>query len=483
MRFHLKLKRFWMPQQNKFFKNYDRLSQFANSEERVFVAFDTETTGLSSERDRVIEIGAVKFTVDREIERFSALINPEMPIPKAASSVNHITDFMVKDCPKIKEILPSFTKFIDGAVLIAHNASFDLNFMNAELERNGFSRLSNTSIDTLQLSRWAFPHFAQHKLQFLAEKLNITVTEAHRATDDAFVCMQLFLRILTEKAHPERAFRELYEIVAKLRAKNGCPWDKNQTPLSIRRDLMEETFEAIDAITKNDVPHVREELGDVMLNAVMLSYMFEQENAFTVEQVLYDVCKKLVRRHPHVFPDSAGKSQMQEKPANSDAVLSQWDKIKENVEGRNGNTLDEVPEYFPPLLKAYKMLKKASKKGFEWQNTDEFIAKVREEWAEAEEARQAVQACSEGGEAFTVSGGSAELNEAQLHLEEEIGDLFLSLVNYSRALGVDPSIALDRANRKFKERFSFVEDAMHNADVPMSKEHISAMLEFWRKAK
>ena len=472
-----------MPQQNKFFKNYDRLSQFANSDERVFVAFDTETTGLSSIRDRVIEIGAVKFTVDGEIERFSALINPEMPIPKAASAVNHITDFMVKDCPTIKEILPSFLKFIDGAVLIAHNASFDLNFMNAELERNGFPTLSNTSIDTLQLSRWAFPHFEQHKLQSLAERLKITVTEAHRATDDAFVCMKLFLRILSEKTHPDRAFRELYEIVTKLRSENGCPWDKNQTPLSIRRDLMEETFEAIDAITKNDIPHIREELGDVMLNAVLLSYMHEQSGAFTLEQSLYDVCKKLIRRHPHVFPESAGKSEMESKPVSSDAVLSQWDKIKENVEGRKGNTLDEVPEYFPPLLKAYKMLKKASKKGFEWQNIDDVKSKVQEEWAEVEEARDEVLACSEGGEPFTVSGGNSSLNNAQLHLEEEIGDLFLSLVNYSRWVGVDPTIALDRANRKFYNRFSFVESKMSENDVPMDKEHLDDMISLWNQAK
>ena len=469
---------------NRIFKDYKKLSQLANSG-TVFVAFDTETTGLRASNDRIIEIGAVKFNINGEIARYTALINPEIHINSAATAVNNITDFMVKNCPPMRDILPKFVDFIGSdSILVAHNAQFDLNFLNSELERNNFPCIKNLTIDTLQLSRWAYPQFERHKLQFLAEKLCIPVSEAHRAGDDAFVCMQLFLQIVKDKTHPEIAFRKLYDIVKTLRAEGGCPWDRNQTPLSIRRDLMEESFEAIDAITRDDVPHIREELGDVLLNAVMLSYMHEQSNQFTLEQVLNDICEKLIRRHPHVFANSSGKSEMKASPSDSMQVLAQWDKIKENVEGRKTNcTLDEVPEYFPPLLKAYKMLKKAGKKGFEWKCEEDVKAKVLEEWQEVEEAQKAFSAEEVQKSPFTVSDGNSELNEKQLHLEEEIGDLFLSLVNYARWLGVDPTIALDRANRKFYKRFSFVEKEMGNLKRPMSKENIHQMIELWKQSK
>lgn len=162
----------------------------------TFVAFDTETTGLHSSTDRILEIGAVKFNKDGELKVYSELVNPLIPIPKIASDVNHITDIMVKDKPCIRDILPSFMDFISESILIAHNASFDLYFVNAELERNGFRPMTNDAIDTLMLSRSVFPNFEKHKLQYLAEKLNINVQDAHRAFDDARVCKEIFIKIM-----------------------------------------------------------------------------------------------------------------------------------------------------------------------------------------------------------------------------------------------------------------------------------------------
>ncbi|MCR5606343.1 MAG: 3'-5' exonuclease [Treponema sp.] len=164
----------------------------------TFVAFDTETTGLHSSTDRILEIGAVKFNKNGELGIYSELINPLIPIPKIASDVNHITDMMVKDKPCIKDILPSFVDFISGTVLIAHNAPFDLYFVNAELERNGFKPMTNDAIDTLTLSRSVYPDFERHKLQYLAERLNINVQDAHRAFDDARVCKEIFIRMVTK---------------------------------------------------------------------------------------------------------------------------------------------------------------------------------------------------------------------------------------------------------------------------------------------
>ena len=162
------------------------------------------------------------------------------------------------------------------------------------------------------------------------------------------------------------AYKRLYETIRTLRAPGGCPWDREQTPLTMRRDLIEETFEAVDAVSSGDAAHAKEELGDVILNASMIAYMYEQQNDFSVAEALNELTDKLIRRHPHVFPQSEGMSEVTEKVTTGEQVLNQWDRIKENVEGRKSRKtiLDEVPEGFPPLLRAYKMQKKAAKKGY-----------------------------------------------------------------------------------------------------------------------
>lgn len=292
------------------------------------------------------------------------------------------------------------------------------------------------------------------------------------------------------------AFNRLYELIKTLRAEGGCPWDRDQSPLSMRRDLIEEVFEAVDAITSDDAPHAKEELGDVMLNACMVGYMYEQKGDFTVAASVNELCDKLVRRHPHVFPESAGKSEMTEKVSNSAQVLSQWERIKENVEGRSGQSiLDEVPAGFPPLLKAYKMQKKAAKKGFDWDELAPVAAKITEEFNEVNEAVSDVEKVSTDAvsaaekksvgekKPFTVSGGSEKFNKAQLHLEEEFGDLLFAVVNYARHLGVDPEVALNKTNTKFYNRFTFVERKMAQNGKPMENGHLSEMDEYWNEAK
>ncbi len=287
------------------------------------------------------------------------------------------------------------------------------------------------------------------------------------------------------------AFGRLYDITRTLRSQHGCPWDKDQTPLSIRRDLQEEAYEAIDAITANDTEHVREELGDVLFNAVLLAYMYEQQEAFTVTDVLKDIGDKLIRRHPHVFPESAGAVEMTAPVTDSTAVLSQWDRIKEQVEGRvSASILDSVPHGFPPLLKAYKLIAKAEKKQFKWNSAEEAYKKVLEEVGEMREAasevaalKQAAAPKSEPPKPFTISGGTDALNAAQLHLEEEVGDVLFTFVNYARHLGVDSAVALENANRKFYRRFSHVEKRMAESNIPMDGTHLADEKRFWNEAK
>lgn len=185
-----------MPQ-NKILTSYRQLSRMLN-DGTVFTAFDTETTGLTVSNSFVIEIGAVKFDKNGIIDKFSTLINPQKPIPESASAINNITDDMVKDAPKIDEVLDSFLEFTKDTVLIAHNANFDVNFINEECVRNNKTELKNNFLDTLNLVRWAYPLLGKYNLQLMARLMNIEVTDAHRAYDDARVCMELFNRVIED---------------------------------------------------------------------------------------------------------------------------------------------------------------------------------------------------------------------------------------------------------------------------------------------
>ena len=291
------------------------------------------------------------------------------------------------------------------------------------------------------------------------------------------------------------AYKRLYETIRTLRAPGGCPWDREQTPLTMRRDLIEETFEAVDAVSTGDAAHAKEELGDVILNASMIAYMYEQQNDFSVAEALDELTDKLIRRHPHVFPQSEGMSEVTEKVTTGEQVLNQWDRIKENVEGRKHvkTILDEVPEGFPPLLRAYKMQKKAAKKGFDWQSIENVKAKVYEELEEVREASQRLQDAKSAGDTSGSKTAADERNAprarmspaecAALHLEEEFGDLLFAVVNYMRHLGVDPETAMDRANRKFYRRFAYVEERMTKAGIPMDGDHLQDEDAFWNDAK
>lgn len=185
-----------MPQ-NKFLEDFRKLQSLMDSG-TTFVAFDTETTGLSSTSDRVIEIGAVKFDKNGIISKYETFINPQKTISAECTEINHITNDMVKDAPTAKDELPAFVEFSKDAVLIAHNATFDLNFINAELERAKLSELKNKAIDTLNLVRWAYPLLGKYNLQLMAKLMNVNVEDAHRAYDDARVCMEVFLKTLKD---------------------------------------------------------------------------------------------------------------------------------------------------------------------------------------------------------------------------------------------------------------------------------------------
>jgi tetrapyrrole methylase family protein/MazG family protein len=248
----------------------------------------------------------------------------------------------------------------------------------------------------------------------------------------------------------DNAFKLLYDTVARLRAPGGCPWDREQTPVSLRGDLIEETYECIEAINEQNPGHIQEELGDLFLMATMLSYMHEEKGLFSVADVLRTVSEKLVRRHPHVFGETKVKD--------SAEVLNNWARIKVEQEGRKpkDSILDEVSAGLPPLDRAWKLQKKAAKAGFDWPNVEGVIEKVREELDEV------------------IAGDN---------VEEELGDLLFSVINLCRYLKVEPSTALHGTNGKFIKRFKYVEKKMREAGQEMKPENLALMDQYWEKAK
>jgi tetrapyrrole methylase family protein/MazG family protein len=249
---------------------------------------------------------------------------------------------------------------------------------------------------------------------------------------------------------PDNAFKLLYDTVARLRAPGGCPWDREQTPVSLRGDLIEETYECIEAIDEQNPSHIQEELGDLFLLATMLSYMHEEKGLFSVADALRTVSEKLVRRHPHVFGETKVKD--------SAEVLNNWAKIKVEQEGRKpkDSILDEVSAGFPPLDRAWKLQKKAAKAGFDWPNAEGVIEKVKEELDEV------------------IAGDN---------VEEELGDLLFSVINLCRYLKVEPSAALHRTNIKFIKRFKYVEKMMKKTGHEMKQENLALMDQYWEAAK
>jgi tetrapyrrole methylase family protein / MazG family protein len=267
---------------------------------------------------------------------------------------------------------------------------------------------------------------------------------------------------------PAAAFGRLHDIIVKLRSPEGCPWDREQTPVSIRGNLIEEAYECVEAINENDLPHIREEIGDVVLVATMLAVIYAEQGSFSMADALDTTSEKLVRRHPHVFGDSDADT--------SEAVLKQWNDIKENQEGRRkkDSVLDTVSKSLPPLERSYKLQKAAAKAGFDWPDHQGPWDKLEEELLESRQACAAIEA-----KAATGADDSAE----RAMLEDEIGDLLFSVVNVARKHKVDPAIAMHRAVEKFSSRFRHVEKRMAAAGEKMEAGKLAMMDAYWEEAK
>ncbi len=250
------------------------------------------------------------------------------------------------------------------------------------------------------------------------------------------------------------SFNNFYSIVTKLRAPDGCPWDRKQTADSLKGNLLEEAYECIEAISNNDNMHIREELGDVLLLVGMISRIKEEEGAFSFSEVIDDISEKLVRRHPHVFGTAEVKD--------ADEVKRNWEDIKKNVEKKDKSILDGISKNMPPLERAYRFQKKASGAGFDWIDTESVWEKVYEELREFRDE---------------------SINSDREKMEEEFGDFLFSIVNIGRFMKIDPAIALHRTNEKFLRRFQYVEKNMKEDNIELGEENFKIMDSYWDEAK
>lgn len=228
-------------------------------------------------------------------------------------------------------------------------------------------------------------------------------------------------------------------IIALLRGEGGCPWDREQTHESIRRNLLEEAYEVCEAIDERDPDHLREELGDLLMQILFHADIEEKAGRFTVDDVANDACKKLILRHPHVFGDT--------KVENSAQVLENWDAIKrvEKHQKTTGSAMDSVARSLPALWRAEKIQKKAKKAGFDWPDISGALDKLHEEVGELQEA---------------VQQGAG--------LEEELGDVLFAAVNAARFADIDPEMALHAACEKFIQRYRFMEEEAQRRGLELS---------------
>lgn len=243
----------------------------------------------------------------------------------------------------------------------------------------------------------------------------------------------------------------LVEIMARLRGTNGCPWDIEQTHESLRRYLIEEAYEVIEAIDDKDIHHLKEELGDLLLQVVFHAQIASESDEFTMDDILEGIITKLERRHPHIFGDV--------KVSSAREVVINWEKIK-NQETGEVSAIAGIPKSLPALLYAYKLQSKAAKVGFDWESVEGALEKISEEVDELRQAR-----AGEG------------------RIEDEVGDLLFAVVNVARHLDVDPELALKSTSNKFENRFRHMEERSSKEGRDLAEMSLREKDRLWDEAK
>ena len=251
-------------------------------------------------------------------------------------------------------------------------------------------------------------------------------------------------------------FQQLVELMATLRSPDGCPWDRKQTPESLKPFLVEECYEVVDAIEEGAPAKVRDELGDLLFQIIFHARIAEEAGQFTINDVLTAIHEKMTRRHPHVFGH--------DKISTDKEVLSNWEEIKRKEKGHvdRKSILEGVPKELPSLLRAHRLQERAARVGFDWLHQSEALPKLDEEIAEFKE--------------------SLKMEDAG-KIEEELGDVFFMLVNLSRFLGVNPEDALRKTISKFIHRFRYIEEHAEQARRSLNDMTLDEMEKLWQESK
>jgi tetrapyrrole methylase family protein / MazG family protein len=371
-------------------------------------------------------------------------------------------------------------------IVIGGGQSFvDALFQSLKIDPiDGFQLLDGTSLNAEDVKQSQHIFISQVYDQFVASEVKLTLMEKY--PDDYMVTIvtaagskqeevmtvplyeldrQVKVNNLTSVYIPPvkdekilfKNFSKLREIISVLRGPNGCPWDKEQTHESLKRYLIEETYEVIEAIDQGDIDHLIEELGDVLLQVMLHAQIGEDEGYFSIADVIEGISEKMVRRHPHVF----GSVEVE----NTAEVLQNWEEIKKQEKGEvDSSLLDGVSYSLPNLIRAFELQKKAAKVGFDWQEISPALEKVKEELQEFEAELDGMN-------------GQSEL------AKKEFGDLLFAFVNVARFLKIHPEEALFETNAKFVRRFQFIEKRVSESGRKFTDFSLDELDQFWDEAK
>ena len=285
---------------------------------------------------------------------------------------------------------------------------------------------------------------AEHRRSTL---LGYSLTMEYRNNRDGCLGQALEERNSMKK----NSFDELIELVKTLRGEDGCPWDRKQTLESLKKYVIEEAYEVVEAISQKSFDNLKEELGDLLFQIVFLSHIAHEEKQFTIIEVIEAMIAKMKYRHPHVFKG--------EKVATAEEALGKWNEMKMKEKKR---LFESIPKSLPALIKAFRISEKAAAVGFDWQKNKDVLEKLDEERRELQEA--------------------IDVND-QKKIEEEIGDMLFVLVNISRKFHLDPEEALNHMNKKFIQRFTYMEDQAEKENLKISECAITKLEQYWSDAK
>jgi len=255
---------------------------------------------------------------------------------------------------------------------------------------------------------------------------------------------------MTNPHNDKDHFLQLLKIIKELRKK--CPWDKKQTINTLRHLTIEEVYELSDAILKNQKKNIEDELGDLLLHIMMYAEIGSEKKYFSINTIIKNLNKKLIHRHPHIY------NKKNKKKITKKEVENSWEKLKLKEKGRK-KVLDGVPDKIPPMIKAIIIQKKVRNIGFDWENKNQVLEKIKEELKELQE------------------------ETSKNKIKEEVGDLLFSVINYARFINIDPEEALELTNRKFKKRFNYLESEIKKEGKNLNKMSLNEMNVYWNKSK